>query len=111
MSIPRRLTSGSQLRQAGCPQLVAHLRRDNRLVVMAPKLLDALPHHRESIVSPGAERTMEGGFLARGGSKRSPQSSRDRAVVQRARALEARATVSGTRVRPFLPRGRTRRLP
>ncbi len=37
------------LAPAGCPQLIAWLRHHNMnlLVVMAPKLLDALPKHRD----------------------------------------------------------------
>ena len=34
------------LAPAGCPQLVAWLRHNNLLVVMAPKLLDAPPERR-----------------------------------------------------------------
>src|SRR5437660_9725546 len=34
------------LAPAGCPQLVARLRHNNLLVVMAPKLLDAPPERR-----------------------------------------------------------------
>src|SRR3954451_12951876 len=36
------------LAPAGCPQLVARLRHNNLLVVMAPKLLDAPPERRQA---------------------------------------------------------------
>ena len=46
-SLPGTLASPrTGLAPAGCPQLVAQLRHDNLLVVMAPKLLDALPYRR-----------------------------------------------------------------
>src|ERR1022692_3523573 len=46
-SLPGTLASPrTGLSPAGSPQLVAWLRHDNLLVVMAPKLLDALPDRR-----------------------------------------------------------------
>src|ERR1039458_4264856 len=49
-SLPGTLASPrTGLSPAGSPQLVAWLRHDNLLVVMAPKLLDALPQHRTGV--------------------------------------------------------------
>src|ERR1019366_5987102 len=47
-SLPGTLASPrTGLAPAGCPQLVAWLRHNNLLAVMAPKLLDALPERRD----------------------------------------------------------------
>jgi hypothetical protein len=53
-SLPGTLASPQTgLAPAGHPQLVARLRHNNLLVVMAPKLLDALPERRVADVQNG----------------------------------------------------------